>query len=96
MAQQERAAGAIMLQAQAREASAPPDALHLSHRRRTADVAMQASNTLVNLFRMAMYRMTELFKEAAPGPDGEEATLVDNVIVLRRTVEILHRTVGIR
>ena len=37
------------------------------------------------------------------GPDGEEATLVDNVIVLRRTagvmqrtVEILHRTVGIR
>ena len=45
----------------------------------------------------------ERAERSARGPDGEEATLVDNVIVLRRTagvmqrtVEILHRTVGIR
>jgi hypothetical protein len=38
----------------------------------------------------------ERAERSARGPGGEEATLVDNVIVVHRTVGILHPAVGIR
>jgi SAM-dependent methyltransferase len=75
-------------------AAAPPWASRLHHHEFPTAESVLGGLTLDSAQWQPI--RVERAERSARGPGGEEATLVDNVIVLRRAAGVLHPAVGIR